>query len=464
MSLRVKLNPVKSKLNGVDKVTGLKVELTTIGAGPTKATAAPQDAKIEFYERSGAKDVAKGDRLFATLSFKLNLDATGKIPELDGGVFTIQSNLTYEAFVRSPQVKVPNPAGSGASPFFEAPDTSSDFWLDLDLSAQGKNFFDTKFLFLPWESEVENNVLEIGAKLIIAGSVEADVKDNNQITVPLEHKGVPEDGAGPAKFDFLGVGMVYPLDNSLWAPGAFTGSKKAAKAVASSIQIFVHDEILTRHTTPAAPITLADLDTRLGKIFTDAGLPRPTVTQKTDADLTAAGFERRTTARGTRWAAKAALLSDPDNFMDTEGLSMGMFDFWVVFESRLAPSSAGEAAEAEAIADFDPSRSPATKLVLTPAAVIPQSVTGVAGCTAHPTLGASEYKANMLTSTIAHEIGHALGLRHGLRATPLGYDLGPVDHVDISRGLMAYVSTQNGVSPLLFFGPVHRTVLAKRFK
>ena len=32
MSLRVKLNPVKSALNKVDKVTGIKVELTTIGA------------------------------------------------------------------------------------------------------------------------------------------------------------------------------------------------------------------------------------------------------------------------------------------------------------------------------------------------------------------------------------------------------------------------------------------------
>ena len=130
-------------------------------------------------------------------------------------------------------------------------------------------------------------------------------------------------------------------DLPFWAPGAFSGSKKAAKAVASSIQIFLHDEILTRHTTPAAPITLADLDTRIGKIFTDAGLPRPTVTQKTDADLTAAGFERRTTARGTRWAAKAALLANPDSFMDTEGLSMGMFDFWVVFESKLTPSLSG---------------------------------------------------------------------------------------------------------------------------
>ncbi|WP_437664896.1 reprolysin-like metallopeptidase [Sorangium sp. So ce1182] len=458
----MKLNPVKSKLNGVDKVTGIKVELTTIGAGPTKATTTPQDAKIEFHERPGKGDTAKSNRLFATLAFKLKVDASGKNPELDGNYGFSGHSLTYEAFVRSPPVKFVSKGGGATSTSYEAPDTSSDFWLDLDLSAQGKNFVDSDILFLPWESETENNVIEIGAKLYIAGSVEADVNDNNVVTVPLEHKAVPEDGTGTAKFDCLGVGMVYPLDNALWTPGAFPGSKKAAKVVAASINVFLHDVLITKHTKATAPITLADVDTRLGKIFTDAGLPKPTVTQKTDADLTAAGFEIRTTKRGKRWAAKKALLGDPDSFMDTEGVSMGMFDFWFTFETALAAASAGEAAEAESISNFDPSTG--TKLVLTPGSVIPQSVTLVHGCTAHPTLGVAEYPANMLTSTIAHEIGHALGLRHGLRATGSGYDIGPAGHVDISRGLMAYVSTQNGVCPLQFFGPVHRTVLAKRFK
>src|SRR5262249_54560810 len=160
-------------------------------------------------------------------------------PELDGNFGMSGQALTYEAFTRGPLVKFVSKGGGATSTSFEAPDTSSDFWLDLDLSAQGKNFTDADLLFLPWESEAENNVLEIGSKLIIAGGVEADVKDNNQITVPLEHKGVPEDGAGPKKFDFLGVGMVYPLDNVLWAPGEFSGSSKAAKAVASSINVFI---------------------------------------------------------------------------------------------------------------------------------------------------------------------------------------------------------------------------------
>jgi hypothetical protein len=461
MSLRVKLNPVKSKLNGVDKVTGLKIELTTQGAGPTKATTTQQDAKIEFYERPAAGDTAKTERLFATLTFKLKVDASDKNPELDGNFGMSGQGLTYEPFVRGPRVKFVTTGGSATSSSFEAPDFSSDFWLDLDLSAQGKNFAETDILFLPWESEAENNVIEIGSKLIIAGGVEADIKDNNLITVPIEHKNVPENGAGPARFDFLGVGMVYPLDNSLWTAGAFSGSKKAAKVVASSINVFLHDVIIPKHTTTQAPITLADIDTRLGKIFTDVGLPKPTVTQKTDADLLATGFERRSTQRGTRWAAKQAVLADPDSFMDTEGLSMGMFDFWFVFETALTPSGAGEAAEAEGIANFDPVKG--TKLVLTPGAVIPQSVTLVNACTTHPTLGAVEYPANFLTSTIAHEIGHALGLRHGLRATGSGYDIGPAGHIDISRGLMSYVSTSNGVSPLQLFGPVHRTVLKKRF-
>jgi len=463
MSLRVKLNPVKSKLNGVDKVTGVKLELTTIGAGATKATTTAQDSTIEIYELPGKGDKATSNRLIATLKLKLKVDASGKNPELDGNFGMSGEGLTHEPFVRGPFVKFVTKGGGATTTSFEAPDFSSDFWVDLDLSAQGKNLSgtNTDLLFLPWESEDEKNVLELGAKLLIAGATEADVKDNNQITIPLEHKAVPEDGTGPAKFDCLGVGMVYPTDNSLWASGAFPGNTKAAKAVASAINVFIEDTIVTKHTTATAPITLADLTTRLTRIFTDAGLPAPTVAQKTSADLTTAGFERRKTTRGTRWAAKTSLLANPDLFMDTEGLSMSMFDFWFVFETALTPASAGEAAEAETIANFDPTKK--TKLVLTPGAVVPQSVTLVNGCTAHPTLGATEYPANMLASTIAHEIGHALGLRHGLRATGSGYDIGPAGHVDISRGLMSYVSTSNGVSPLLLFGPVHRSVLAKRF-
>ncbi len=463
MSLRVKLNPVKSALNKVDKVTGIKVELTTIGAGPTTATTTPQDAAIEFYERPGTGDKASADRRIATLKFKIKVDAGGKNPELDVNSGLSGEGLTHEAFVRGPFVKFVTSSGSMKSTTFEAPDFSSDFWLDLDLSPQGKGFDATNsdLLFLPWESEDEKNVFEIGAKLLIAGAVEADIKDNNQITVPIEHKGVPEDGKGPAKFDFLGVGMVYPLDNALWAAGAFPGSSKASKAVASSINVFLHDAILGKHSTTAAPITLSDITTRLTTIFTAAGLPAPTVTEKTDADLTAAGFERRKTNRGTQWCAKTALLADPDSFTDTEGLSMSLFDFWFVFETALNPSTAAEAAESEAISNFDPSKK--TKLVLNPGALVPQSATLVKGCGVHPTKGATEYPANMLASTIAHEIGHALGLRHGLRATGSGYDIGPTGHADISRGLMAYVATRNGVSPLLLFGPVHKSVLQKRF-
>lgn len=460
MSLRVKLNAVKSKLNGVDKVTGLKLELTTGGAGPTNATNAPQDAKIEFYERAGSGDAAKSDRLFATLTFQLKVDAAGKNPEMDGNNAS-PTNLAYEAFVRGPFVKSVTTSGSAKLTNWNAPDLSSDFWVDLDLSAQGKNFTRADLLYLPWESTVENNVLEIGAKFLIAGTVEADVKDNNQVSVPLDHKAVPEDGSGTAKFDCVGVGIVYPVENALWAPKAFKGSAKAAKMVASTIQVFLHDQILLKHSTATVPITLADLQSRFAKIFTNAGLPAPTVVEKTNADLIAAGFEQRTTARGTRWTAKTALMADTAAHQDTDGVSMAFFDFWVVFEPTLTPVTASEGAEAEELADFDPTTT--KKLVLWPTAVMNNNVALTHGCGVHPSLGATEYPANYLVTTIAHELGHALGLRHALMATGSGYDLGPSGHFDNARGLMSYSEIKNGICPLGFFGPVHKSTLEKRF-
>lgn len=459
MSLRVKLNAVKSKLNGVDKVTGLKLELTTGGAGPTNATAAPQDAKIEFYERAGSGDAAKSDRLFATLTFQIKVDAAGKNPEMDGNNAS-PTNLAYEAFVRGPLVKFSS-GGAIKTTAWKAPDLSSDFWVDLDLSAQGKNFTRAGLLYLPWESAVENNALEIGAKLLIAGTVEADVKDNNQVSVPLDHKAVPEDGSGTAKFDCIGVGMVYPVENALWVPKTFKSSAKAAKMVASTINVFLHDQILVKHSTTAAPITLTDLRTRFAKIFTNAGLPAPTLTEKTAAELTAAGFEQRSTTRGTRWTAKTALMADTASHLDTDGVELPFFDFWVVFEPTLTPVTTSEGAEAEEIADFDPSTS--KKHVLWPTAVMNNNVALTHGCGVHPTLGATEYPANYLVTTIAHELGHALGLRHALMATGSGYDLGPAGHFDNARGLMSYSEITDGICPLGFFGPVHKSTLEKRF-
>lgn len=460
MSLRVKLNAVKSKLNGVDKVTGLKIELTTGGKGPTNATTTPQDATIELYERPATGDAASGDRLFAKLTFKLKVDPAGKDPELDGNN-TSPTNLTYESFVRGPHVKSVT-QGAATMTNWLAPDVSSDFWLDLDLSAQGKNFRRADVLYLPWESATEGNVLEIGAKLLIGTTVEADLKDNNQVSVPLDHKGVPEDGTGTTKLDFVGVGIVYPVENSLWAPKAFPSSGKAQKMVASTINVFLHDQILVQHSTTAAPLTLADLQTRFTKIFTAAGLPAPVLSQKTATDLTAADFERRSTGRGTRWTAKTALMADTDKHLDTDGVKLPFFDFWVVYEPALTPVTASEGAEAEEIADFDPSAK--TKLVLWPTAVTKNNPALTKACGVHPTLGASEYPANYLVTTIAHEIGHALGLRHALMATGTGYDLGPSGHFDNTRGLMAYSETKDGVCPLGFFGPVHKATLEKRFK
>lgn len=456
--------------NKVKLVTGLKVELTTKGPGKTAATTTPQDATIEFYELPSSGDKATSERLIATLAFKLTVDAAGGDPKLDGDLKS-PTNLTYAPFVRGPFVKV---SMGGVVRPAEAPDLSSDFWLDLELpqavfNGTSSTFNNSSRLHLPWESEDEKNVLEIGAKLTIAGTVESDIKANNIVSVRLDHTDVPRDGNGPEKDPCVGVGMVYPTVNHLWDSGEFEGAKKAAKMVAKTINVFLHDEIVARH----APVTLSEIATRLGKIFVDAGLPKPTVTEKTDADIRAAGFERRTTSRGKRWGCNAAKMVDPEKPLTTSGLSIDFFDFWLMWEPTLTGLTAGESAESESIMDFDPTTS--KKMLLFPAAVLPESVKAMKTCNAnHPTFGATEYQANYVAWILAHEIGHGLGLEHGLRVDaragvtpphpPGTYHRGAAGHYDIARGVMALPQEGGGVWPLNLFGPVHKAVLARRFR
>lgn len=159
--------------------------------------------------------------------------------------------------------------------------------------------------------------------------------------------------------------------------------------------------------------------------------------------------------------------------LTTSGLSVDFFDFWLMWEPALTGLTAGESAESESLMDFDPTTS--KKMLLFPAAVLPESVKAMKTCNAnHPTLGATEYQANYLAWILAHEIGHGLGLEHGLRVDaraevtpphPQGtYHRGAAGHYDITRGVMALPQVGGGVWPLNFFGPVHRAVLARRFR
>src|SRR5262245_61506374 len=120
MSLLVKINRVESTINGAKKVTGLKLELSPLGPGPTNANTNLQDSKIELFEMPAPGDTATTKRLFATLSCQIKVDAKGNNPELDGNNAS-PTNLTYEPFVRGPWVQFTS-TGVAKGFFWEAPD------------------------------------------------------------------------------------------------------------------------------------------------------------------------------------------------------------------------------------------------------------------------------------------------------------------------------------------------------
>lgn len=148
---------------------------------------------------------------------------------------------------------------------------------------------------------------------------------------------------------------------------------------------------------------------------------------------------------------------------------MSLFDFWVVFEPTLKPQTVTEDGETEAIADFNPSSSPPTKLVTWPISMLKPSLSKTVGMEIHPKLGQAYYPSAFIANVISHEIGHALGLRHALRSdstASTGYALSRKDKAkeSLARGVMAYINIVDFVSFLGFFGPVHRSTIKARFK
>lgn len=414
MALRLNLEPVKQG----GQVTGCKLSFTTKGGGDLPADG-KHEAAIEFFEVAGKGDKAVADRKIGTLAGTLTL--TKGQPRFQG------TSIRYEPLVEH-----------------------TDFYLNLVWpEAQWEAMEAAPQLKLPWEVDVEGDKQEVGARLVVDEEVLADVAANKPIDVPLKHKSVPDDGTSAKKrFTGWGVEAVYPVGNAL------LGDSDRIPIGDRALKVFVHAGVQDHlDRLVEGGFKLPVLAASLKRIFATGGFNKVDVELKSDAD--AKTLWKRV---DERWVA-SKMNTAPAVFLKAgtedpkEGNDVHFFDHWVFHEKTVIPTW-GEVGEAEILNGFAPVNvAAATKRVMLPTVLVGQMMDG-AVAEAESAQNGHDYIAN----TIAHEIGHALGLRHCLY-----FDGSDYSKLTNGLGVMSQLNSQGGDVVLKRFSPVERATLAKHY-
>jgi hypothetical protein len=392
------------------------VHLEQRGSGPPPVDSTPTDATIIFFEVAARGDSSQSPREIARLSGQLRMDGTA--PKFDTRI----NNLVHHQNV-----------------------DDTDFRVRLELDSNVfENVRPSLSLFFPWEVDVENEVMEVDTKLEIAGSVHADFNDNDGLDVPLTHRRVPEDGTDQnSRQTCFGSTTVYPSENHLLASGAriqFPGT----------MNITIHDSVRSAcNAFHPDSFDLGQLTQKVTSVMSDAGFGSVSMTM---ADDTQARVVWR--RHDGRWVGKN--IATPPNFSDGEGTSLPFFDYWMFHETSVSPQGS-DAGNSEALNTFAPPG--ANKLVIFPI-VIPGAGATTPFGTAYGATTA-DHHMNFLADLITHEIGHSLGLRHGLRFDGQGssYSLSG----GVLRGVMTMLEVNGGEIPLKNFGPVHKETIRRHF-
>lgn len=426
-------------------VLAITVGLTRKGAGPTLASTTPQPAELSFFEMVGTKDAAGKPRKIATLKGTIMLTGSkNDTPQFDAGAKVIE----YEpGFVRDTRT------GN------DAPVHSSDFRLRVAYDGTFINtqdaFVENRSLYLPWEFDEEHRVFELGTELKIGGKVESPPPKNATITVPTTHRAVHDNG-NPAEATraHFGVGMVYPLDNLTFVDHKLSGR---IPMPGKTLSIHLHRSIDQGLKGQA---TIAKVADGLRAIFKTAGITADVHVSRTDAQAQAAGWERKRFSRGEAWVAQSISVADLDQGQTTApGTVQSFFEYWVFYETKIG-STSGEAGSSEAMLSVDKAK--ATKALMFPVWLHGGGLSGDGFddtlSSVAPGKGADHFVANL----IAHEVGHSLGLGHGLRVSAGGYDL-TKGSTDSTRGIVTAEHSTGGQVVLKGVSPVHRAVLRRDY-
>ena len=408
-TVRLKLQPVTAKVNGRTLVGGLTVSLASLGKGTSLVTTTAQPALIEILEMPARGDSSQSTRVLFSMAGTV-VDSSGV------AVFTWNGTAVTAMFTLD----------------------ASDF--TLEMAFDGANFkgMSLATLVLPWEAATEGFTMELGARVTVGGTVESQSvagATGDILDVGMTHLKVPDDG-DPTSTDTstcIGVGTVYPTRNDFLK----TGERIPFKGM--TLNVFLEDAIGQRVTNIVAnSYTLAAFSSALATIMTDAGFTAPNVTEFTF------------TGTPITPAALALWKSDATTRIAGKGTAIPYFDFWVFLGSG-APLKMGDAGLSEGKTGW--SVTAATKTLATPTFVFLRS--GLPYTTTLSGIAASDVPSSLAT-VVAHEIGHGLGLLHGLKFNVSSGG----SYAQASRiGTMTKVVNSGSHAFPQLYGPVHKAAL-----
>jgi hypothetical protein len=470
------------------KITPKTVFLTPAGNGNFKTgnkpanDAFPVVTGIELsleQNNGGTMPLAQGQKANATLELLSRVRNTTNTNAPYSSCGILSGELVLRGSPAAPVLTAkqtdPNNANQVITNFAPAatPNVArSDFLLDFSTDDQSIKIVTSNPIRLPlaWAFSETEPVLQLNARLSVNGTLETDVTgtDPNQpIDIPLKHVSVPDEGiAGQAAnhplLTFYGVRSMYTM--TLFAPPA----RVKIPVGTQTVNVFLHDSV--RALVPLPNVT--ELQNHVQTVLQDLGF----ATVNVDSGATAQGnfrtrFKQVQTPNSTRFmsinvpqAREKPIALDleadksPGFNPDTETTEVPFFDFYIVSQA-VDPSAAApdELGHSESIGKV----TPPNKRVLTPI-VLTAGSNNLAGMRKLFQNIDVQRQAIIVAQVICHEIGHSLGLRHGI-TFPGGT---PYTFKDPTlRGTMGAAATPPPIAgnaipvPFQFFGPVHQAAI-----
>ena len=463
---------VKPPKDSFTAVTGLFPRLRNDATGtPPIATGANAPATIEFIARiKGGTFISLG-----TLNGRVDFNAGKGKPLPRFTIGTRTTRQTVNNVVNTTTV-------IDLTPVTTVNVTRSDWLLTVNPDAdtvpiapgsQLSNFD----IQLPWVFDQKNPILELSARLSVNGAVAADESRNTPLQIPLIHNGVPEDldAAQPAL-------TLYGLRTALPASLARSGFALAGRP----LQVFVHPSVTTFLTTASSAAALTQMRNSMAITLSDVGFPTVNIVMQGDATFAAelARFDRFFTITNGQFHARGmtnvtgpsplvqgsrAFLPDRNFLINGEGATIPFFDCFVALENRDPTKLEIGLGETFNVAGATPIAA-GMKLVCSPILVMAGRGTssGMRGQLAK--VDAQDH-GNLMANVICHEVGHTLGLRHGVSFT------GAPPYVDHDQGVpnsVMYItdltqpvgggSSASARARTNFFGPVQRNALRSGYQ